>query len=77
GPDVGLFDIGLPGVDGYELARRVRADAALSAMRLVAVTGWGQEEDRRRAIEAGFDAHMTKPADPDAVRKVVNGSRTV
>ena len=70
-PDVGLFDIGLPGIDGYELARRVRHDPALSRLHLVAVTGWGQEDDRRRALEAGFDAHMTKPADPDAVRDVV------
>ena len=67
-PDVGLFDIGLPDIDGYELARRVRDDSRLVHMYLVAVTGWGQEEDQRRAREAGFDSHLTKPADPDAVR---------
>lgn len=70
-PDVGLFDIGLPDTDGYELARRVRLDRRLLHMYLVAVTGWGQEEDRRRAREAGFDSHLTKPAEPDAVRGVI------
>jgi two-component system, sensor histidine kinase len=70
-PDVGLFDIGLPDTDGYELARRVRLDRRLLHMYLVAVTGWGQEEDRRRAHEAGFDSHLTKPAEPDAVRGVI------
>lgn len=70
-PEVGLFDIGLPETDGYELARRVRGDVRLLDMYLVAITGWGQEEDRRRASEAGFDSHLTKPAEPDAVREVV------
>jgi CheY-like chemotaxis protein len=70
-PDVGLFDIGLPDADGYELARRVRGDRRLLHMYLVAVTGWGQEEDRRRARDAGFDSHLTKPAEPDAVRAVL------
>lgn len=70
-PEVGLFDIGLPGTDGYELARRVRRDSRLPGIYLVAMTGWGQDEDRRRASEAGFDWHLTKPADPDAVRRAV------
>jgi CheY-like chemotaxis protein len=70
-PDVGLFDIGLPDTDGYELARRVRGDQRLVDMYLVAVTGWGQDEDRRRATEAGFDSHLTKPAAPETVRQVV------
>lgn len=70
-PDVGLFDIGLPDADGYELARRVRDDHRLLHMYLVAVTGWGQEEDRRRAREAGFDSHLTKPAEPQAIRDVL------
>lgn len=58
-PDVAFVDIGLPGFDGYELARRVRADGVQST--LVAVTGYGQPEDRRRALAAGFDQHLTKP----------------
>jgi CheY-like chemotaxis protein len=70
-PEVGLFDIGLPETDGYALARRVRADARLLDMYLVAVTGWGEDEDRRRAAEAGFDTHITKPAEPDTVRRVL------
>lgn len=70
-PDVGLFDIGLPETDGYELARRVRGDTRLLNMYLVAVTGWGQDGDVRRAADAGFDWHLTKPAEPDDVRQVV------
>jgi signal transduction histidine kinase/ActR/RegA family two-component response regulator len=66
-PQVGLLDIGMAGMDGYELARRLRNDARVSDLFLVAITGWGQEEDRRRALSAGFDAHLTKPADPDAL----------
>jgi signal transduction histidine kinase/ActR/RegA family two-component response regulator len=70
-PKVGLLDIGLPGIDGYEVARRLRADPETAAMLLVAITGWGQEDDRRRAREAGFDAHFTKPADPGALRDLL------
>jgi CheY-like chemotaxis protein len=70
-PEIGLFDIGLPVTDGYELARRVRLDQRLLHMYLVAVTGWGRDEDRRRASEAGFDSHLTKPAEPDAVRALL------
>jgi len=64
--DVALLDIGLPGVDGYDLARQLRA-ATSHPLRLIAVTGWGQEDDRARARAAGFDAHLTKPAEIDAV----------
>jgi signal transduction histidine kinase/CheY-like chemotaxis protein len=63
-PEVGLVDIGMAGMDGYELTRRLRADASLRDLFLVAITGWGQHADRRRALDAGFDAHLTKPADP-------------
>jgi CheY-like chemotaxis protein len=62
-PDVVLLDIGLPDLDGYEVARRIRASGD-RPVRLVALTGWGQAEDKRRAAEAGFDAHWTKPVDP-------------
>jgi signal transduction histidine kinase len=61
-PDVALVDIGLPGFDGHELATRVRARLGGDAVRLVAMTGYGQLSDRRRALEAGFDDHLTKPA---------------
>jgi CheY-like chemotaxis protein len=59
-PDVGFIDIGLPELDGYEVARRVRR--ANSAMRLVALTGYGRDDDLQRAREAGFDEHLLKPA---------------
>jgi signal transduction histidine kinase len=62
-PDVGLLDIGLPGMSGYELAGRLRAEGYGSVMLLIALTGYGQDEDRRRTHEAGFDHHLTKPAD--------------
>ncbi len=62
-PDIALVDIGLPGIDGYEVARRMRADPATSGVRLVALTGYGQEGDRERALAAGFDAHLVKPVE--------------
>ena len=62
-PDVALLDIGLPDLDGYELARQLRQHDATHRMRLIAVTGWGQDHDRTRARDAGFDAHLTKPAE--------------
>ena len=66
-PQVGLLDIGMPGMSGYELATELRRNPATAEMFLVAITGWGQDEDRRRALASGFDAHMTKPANPDAL----------
>nr|WP_308633593.1 response regulator [Massilia sp. YIM B02443] len=60
-PDAALVDIGLPGIDGYEVARRLRADPATRAIRLIALTGYGLEEDQRRVLEAGFDRHLVKP----------------
>ena len=60
-PDVVFLDIGLPGMDGYEVARRMRALPALENVSLIAVTGWGQEEDRRRSQSAGFNYHLIKP----------------
>lgn len=70
-PDVVLLDIGLPGMDGYEVARNLRIEPSCQRAFLVAVTGWGQEDDRARARQHGFDAHLTKPADPDEVRRLV------
>ncbi len=66
-PEVVLCDLGLPEVSGYDVAREVRADPALRGVRLVALTGYGQAEDVRRTHEAGFDLHLTKPVDPDAI----------
>jgi CheY-like chemotaxis protein len=62
-PDVVLADVGLPGMDGYEFARCVRAAADLAVVPLVALTGYGRGEDRERAIEAGFDHHLVKPVE--------------
>ncbi len=63
-PEVALIDIGLPGLDGYALARLARERPETAAIRLVALTGYGQEDDRQRALAAGFDLHLTKPVDP-------------
>jgi len=71
-PHVVLLDIGLPGMDGYEVARRIRSHGALSGVRLVALTGYGQDEDRRRAEAAGFDEHLTKPVDPQKLRRLLS-----
>jgi PAS domain S-box-containing protein len=70
-PEAVLLDIVLPGMDGYEVARRLRHMAGLENAFLVAVTGYGQEEDRRRAEEAGFDAHLVKPADPVDLKELL------
>ena len=62
-PDVALLDIGMPRMNGFEAARRIRALDPERGVRLIALTGWGQPEDRRRASEAGFDHHLVKPVD--------------
>jgi signal transduction histidine kinase/CheY-like chemotaxis protein len=63
-PDVALLDIGMPEIDGYEVARRVRGDSRGRRTLLIAITGWGQEQDKARAVAAGFDMHFTKPVEP-------------
>jgi CheY-like chemotaxis protein len=73
-PDVVLMDIGLPKLYGYEAAQRIRKARGDDVL-LVAITGWGQEEDRRRAREAGFDFHLTKPVDPDAITRLIDDAR--
>ena len=70
-PDVVLLDIGLPGMDGYEVARRLRALPGLRDVLLVAQTGWGQADDRARARAAGFDHHLVKPVDPDELQQLL------
>jgi len=70
-PDVVLLDLGLPDLDGYEVARRVRAEVNLRQPRLVALTGWGSEEDRRRVLAAGFDHHLVKPVPGSVLEEVL------
>jgi PAS domain S-box-containing protein len=72
-PDVIVLDIGLPGVDGYELARMLKQHPQLQSIRLVAHTGYGSPEDRRKALEAGFDAHLVKPAELEDLEKALQG----
>jgi CheY-like chemotaxis protein len=71
-PDVVLCDIGLPGLDGYGVARKLRANPATAMARLIAVTAYGEDEDRRRSHEAGFEQHLVKPVDPDALQRILN-----
>jgi PAS domain S-box-containing protein len=73
-PNVVLLDIGLPGLTGYEVATRIRQQAALEGMVLVAITGYGQESDRQLALEAGFDHHLVKPVDFDKVQLILAGT---
>ena len=70
-PGIVLLDIGMPGMDGYEVARRLRAQPELEGLALVALTGWGQEEDRRRSCAAGFDHHLVKPVDLPALQALL------
>jgi two-component system CheB/CheR fusion protein len=70
-PEVALIDIGLPGLDGYTLAEVARRQPETRDIRLVALTGYGQSEDRRRALAAGFDQHVTKPVDPSALQELL------
>jgi CheY-like chemotaxis protein len=63
-PDVALLDIGMPGLTGYEVARKMRQSSGGAALTLIAITGWGQDVDKERAHAAGFDHHLTKPVDP-------------
>jgi PAS domain S-box-containing protein len=72
-PNVALLDIGLPKLNGYEVCRRIRREPWGRAMVLIALTGWGREEDRRTAEQAGFDYHMVKPVDPEAVMRFLAG----
>ena len=71
-PDVVLLDIGMPGMDGYEVARRIRANSLNRGILLIALTGWGQEEDRQRSAAAGFNHHLVKPADIDQLRQLLS-----
>ena len=70
-PHIALLDIGMPHANGYEVARRIRGEPWGQDMVLIALTGWGQESDRRRSHEAGFDNHLTKPVDPDVLDELL------
>ena len=74
-PDVVLLDIGLPGMDGYEVAQKMRELPGLRDIRLVAVTGYGRSDDRRRARDAGFDDHLTKPVEYALLERTLAGIR--
>jgi CheY-like chemotaxis protein len=74
-PDVVLLDIGLPGMDGYEVAQQMRELPGLRDVRLIAVTGYGRSEDRMRAREAGFDDHLVKPVEFGALEQTLAGVR--
>ena len=71
-PDVAILDIGMPGMSGYEVAQQMRREAWGAGIVLVAITGWGQEEDKRRARAAGFDHHLTKPVDPVVLEQLIS-----
>jgi CheY-like chemotaxis protein/anti-sigma regulatory factor (Ser/Thr protein kinase) len=71
-PEIALVDIGLPGLDGYEIARRIRASRGLRQPYLVAITGYGAPEDRQRALEAGFDIHVAKPVDAETLAAILS-----
>ena len=71
-PDVAICDVGLPGTDGYEFARRARMNVRLGAMRIVALTGYAAPDDKKLAADAGFDTHMTKPASMNAIRSLLD-----
>jgi CheY-like chemotaxis protein len=73
-PEVVLLDLGMPGMTGLEVARRIRAAEWGRGMILMALTGWGQEEDRQRTAEAGFDHHLTKPIDPERIDALIRGA---
>ena len=71
-PDVVVCDIGLPGMDGYAVAKAIRRDPATAGTRLIAVTGYGQDDDQARAMESGFDTHLVKPADPERLLSLLS-----
>jgi CheY-like chemotaxis protein len=75
-PRLALLDIGMPRLNGYEVATKIRQKPWGREVRLVAFTGWGQSQDRERALSAGFDKHLTKPVDFDAVRSIVQQTET-
>ena len=74
-PDLVILDIGMPGMNGYEVAKVMRKTAGLEHAVLVALTGWGSEADRARALEAGFDQHLTKPVEFSTIDRMLTAAR--
>ncbi|HEY2796546.1 MAG TPA: PAS domain S-box protein [Thermoanaerobaculia bacterium] len=74
-PHIAILDVGMPRMDGYEIARRVKSDSETRDTILIAVTGWGQAEDRRRSKDAGFDYHLVKPVDPSTLERLIETIR--
>jgi CheY-like chemotaxis protein len=74
-PDVVLMDLGMPGMDGWEAARRLREEPGMREALFVAVTGFGLEGDRRHSVEAGFDHHLVKPVEPEVLLGLLEGAR--
>jgi CheY-like chemotaxis protein len=70
-PHLVFLDLGMPEIDGYQLARLFRAEFGFEALRLVALTGWGRNEDRAASRQAGFDAHVQKPAEPEIIDSII------
>ena len=70
-PELVLLDIGMPGMDGYEVCRHFRQNADIRNVTIIALTGWGQEEDRQHAREAGFDLHIVKPVEPSVLQRLI------
>ena len=70
-PQIVVMDIGLPGLSGYDVVRRMRGELGMRDAYIVALSGYGSEEDRRKSIEAGFDAHFVKPLDPSALPRIL------
>jgi len=76
-PDVVLCDLGLPGLDGFSVARLLRNDARTSQTRLIAMSGYGSEEDQQRCIDAGYELHLTKPVDPEQLEQILAGGPSI
>ncbi|MEO8629323.1 MAG: response regulator [Betaproteobacteria bacterium] len=76
-PEAIVLDIGLPGIDGYEVARRLRERPEMQNTIMLAVSGYGRPDDVKRALDAGFDHHLVKPADPDAIHHLLMSSRAL
>lgn len=75
-PDIVLLDLEMPGFHGLDVCRRIRSSPSGRSLFIVAVTGWGQDEDRRRTRQAGFDGHLVKPVAPEDLLNVVENART-
>jgi CheY-like chemotaxis protein len=71
-PDVVLLDIGMPGINGYDVCPRLRQEAWAKGIAVVALTGWGQSDDKRKSGDAGFDSHLVKPVDPDILARLLS-----